>query len=185
MSLAPADLLETLRQEWEGFRLDTLTFAGAAEPIARSIAVTGGWIERERLAVLLRIKAGALSEAGRVAEATLADAECLKLLDELADEGDDNAVNLMAALSRFASIESLGMATGRRWALAPLVSPCPAPELVPPAAVDHTLPSRMEGLRWWLEDRWWDLRAWVSDCLWRAKRCCWAVEDRWLALRGK
>lgn len=177
VSLAPVDMLDALAYEWEQCRLSALEYATHGEPIARQAAASGHPGDIKRLAHVLSLKATGLREVGRHADALDPDAEALALLDELADNGDNGAMQMLQAFSGFSSVGALMLAATVRDCERPEATPRLEPEvpLMPP------LPplSMWARFRWWCTFRWDDLRWWCGDRVWDIKIRWWELTDRW------
>jgi hypothetical protein len=167
-------LLNGLHTMCERSEIDGDEYFERAMPWARVAAKSGQSFDIRRLSVLLDLKARAIRARGGSDLAFIPyESEAWQLLDELCDRGDEEALQIAAAAAPTASPFALQVA---RWvrSKAATVHPLQEPEALLPASLNDV--GRWERVRWWLQDRWWDVRDVFG-------RFAWAVEGRWLDFR--
>jgi hypothetical protein len=155
---AQRKLIELMGRLWVAGAYDDLEYALRAEAIAR-LAADADPVAQRQLIALLILKGHALRAADPL-EADCAQGEALAMVNALADAGDEVAaahlISMSSDLPASAYVAAAAMS-------AP--SLMIAPETLAP------LPplTRLERVKFWFSDRWWDLRfAWWDVCDWFA-----------------
>ncbi len=143
-------------------------YLAAAEVFGRLAAARGGGEDRRRLASLLSLQASHSRTMMRPEFAIGCETECLLILNKLADEGDEEAAKAVGTFAEEFSEEAVkAAALSAKHDRASVVSIAPPPSEPDFAALLASLPplTRWDLVRFWLEDRAWDVRFYFEN-LW-------------------
>lgn len=146
-------------------------FLVASEVFARMAASHGDAGDRRRLAGVLSLHAAHHRRLGLNDSATDLEAECLVILNMLADEGFEEAADAVSTLAPCFSAEAVASArteAAKRQVATVNIAPPPLADPAPaPALLEASPLNRWERCKLWCEDRGWAVRFYF-DGLWFA-----------------